>query len=290
MSDKTNTEDILKETQTDTIEDTASEDISHDDVKNADTEEETVFHEDNLEIRKMKFADRMKAKRNRLKENMEGMSGFEKFKYIVYYYKWHFILSALAIFLVIYVPLTIYKNTRPVALSYAIMNSTNYIKVNTDAMDDYMEYYGFKKGEYRLLGINSINLDLETYDEKYNDNDPSYTQFPINCYNNRYDVIITDYTGLKYCSKNALIHTLDTILTQDVEDIIETEYSHLIKEAPTYDDVMTPYAIDISDTDFAKSLNLGYDDVYLCFPGVEEENIMNAKRLINFIFNLELEI
>ena len=50
--------------------------------------------EDNLELRRMKFKDRIKAKQERLKANTEGMTNWEKFKYYVYYYKWHVVFGA----------------------------------------------------------------------------------------------------------------------------------------------------------------------------------------------------
>lgn len=254
--------------------------------ENAEAELNT---EDNLEIRKMKFKDRTKAKLARLKKNMEGMSKKEKAKYIIYYYKWHFIIGALLLFLLISVPLTIYKNTRPVAISYVVINSPNYLQINTDAFLDYKEYYDFDKSD-RILGITSINISLETYDENYNADDPSYSTFPMNCYDNFYDVIFTDRAGLEYCSSTNLIYPIEDILTKDVEDIIFEEYPDLVVTAKNYADIDVPYAIDISDTDFAKSLNLGYEEIFICFPGSEERNIVNTKKMINYIFNFNLEI
>jgi hypothetical protein len=42
--------------------------------------------------------------------------------------------------------------------------------------------------------------------------------------------------------------------------------------------------IDISDTEFAKSLNLGYDDVYIGFPGDQQDNHERVADLLNYLF------
>ena len=41
---------------------------------------------------------------------------------------------------------------------------------------------------------------------------------------------------------------------------------------------------------FAKKLNPGYDDVYICFPGVSEDNQKRVKQICNFIFDLGLDL
>ena len=42
--------------------------------------------------------------------------------------------------------------------------------------------------------------------------------------------------------------------------------------------------IDVSDTDFAKSLNVGYDKIYMGFPGDEERNHTAVRDLLMYIY------
>lgn len=48
------------------------------------------------------------------------------------------------------------------------------------------------------------------------------------------------------------------------------------------------YAIDISDTQFAKNLDTGYADVYVAFPGVIDRNYTNSLRLLNYVLGIDL--
>lgn len=254
---------------------------------------EDLKTEDHLEMHNMTGRERRKYKRERYKETTADMSRLQKINYFIYCYKWRFIFSVLAVVCVAALVVTLYKNSRPVALSYAIVNST----VDPDDLDmsviskDYMEFYGFGN-DYQIQSTFDLDFDLETYEDDYSENayTMEYTTFPTLCYNDYYDVIITDETGLNYLSYNSLVHPLDESMTADLYNIITSEYSDLITASVNYAGEDDYFAINISDTEFAKSIGLGYDDVYICFPGTSEDNYYNVKRLCNFIFDLDLNI
>lgn len=253
------------------------------------TDNQEIKTEDNLDFKALKFKDRMRAKRQRFKENTEGMTSSEKAKYMVHYYKWHAFFIAITIFLLIYVPVTIYNNKRPVAISYAVLNSPNAYVIDTSFVDEYRDMYNMKKS-YQVLATPNIILDPETYEERYaqDPTNASFTQFPTFCYQGYYDVMITNKAGLTYCSFNSLIVPLEISLDKDVYKLLSDNYGNLFTTSKNYNNEDVVYAIDVSNTDFAKNINLGYDDVYLCFYGVTERNVKNSSRLLNMVFNLNL--
>ncbi len=262
---------------------------SSDDKDNTKTA--SVSPEDNLELRRMKWAARIKAKRERLKTNTEGMTNCEKFKYYVYYYKWHVILGALAIFCIIAIPTAIYKNSRPVSISYAVVNSPAPEKINEKLFNKYAAYYNLVDG-YQIRNSIYVTLSQEDYENEFGkeEGDSSYTQFPTLCWNNYFDIIITNETGLNYCSVNGLIQPIEDRLYDDIYTAIKDKYPKAIVTSLNYDEDPVEYAIDISNTQFAKDLNVGYDKVYVCFPGESEQNIVNVRRFLNYVLELNIEI
>lgn len=242
--------------------------------------------EDNLEIRKLSFRKRMEAKKLRFYKNTEGMTKKEKAKYVLYYYKWHFLVILALLALLIYLPVTIYKNHLPVAISYAVINSPNPYGVNTDVFEEYQKYYDIKKG-YRVISNPTVALDLSTYEELYavNPDSPNFTQFPLLCYSGYYDLVITNKVGMEYCSQSSLIYELENALPQETYSYFEEQHPELIEYSGNFNKEEREYGIDISNTEFAKSLNVGYDDVYLCFFGITSENKTNTTRILQYIFS-----
>lgn len=252
---------------------------------------EDLRTEDNLEIHNLKGKAKRQAKKERLQEYTDGMSKKEKIAYFIYYYKWKALICAIIIVAFISLSSTLYLQNRPVAISYGIVNCDT-TGMDTSVLEkEYIDYYGFTK-KYQTRNSYPLHYNLETYEEDYakNPDDISYTSFPTLCDKDYYDVIITDMAGLKYCAKTALINPLNACLTPDLDKVIREEYQDHIISVENYNGDLTEYAIDISGTEFAKKLNPGYDDVYLCFPGTAPENISNIRRLLNFIFDLGLSI
>ena len=269
---------------------TAKEPVASESLETKDT---SVYKnaEDNLELRKMKIGARIKAKRERLKANTEGMTNWEKFKYYVYYYKWHVILGAIAIFCIIAIPMAIYKNSRPVSISYAVVNSPAPENINEKLFNEYAAYYNMTDG-YQIRNSIYVTLSQEDYENEFGkeEGDSSYTQFPTLCWNNYFDIIITNETGLNYCSINGLIQPIEDRLYDDIYTAIKEKYPRAMVTSLNYDNDPVEYAIDISDTQFAKDLNVGYDKIYVCFPGGSEQNITNVRRFLNYVLELDIEI
>lgn len=266
--------------------------VSPDEEKSSENKEEYDLHtEDSLEIRKMKLTDRIKAKQAKLKENMEGMSTGQKVSYIFYYYKGTIFWSIIILLAAIAIPVTIYNKTRPVAISYAVINCQNDENINTELFEDYKDYYNFADSD-QIQESKSVFLNSEDYNTNtvHNYSQSDYSQFPMLCHNDYFDVVFTDAIGLEFCTTQAVVQPLESRLPADIYAIIQEDYSDLIVESPNYNGDMVPYAIDISDTEFAQELGLSYDTVYICFPGTSERNFTNSKKMLNYILELNLEM
>lgn len=246
----------------------------------------SVNTEDNLELHSLSFRERQRARRQRLKDHMEGMTAGQKAGYILSYYKGKIILAIILLAVCIALPVTIYKKSRPVALSYCIVNSPEPSAVDTSFVDEYLDFYNMN-GAYQIHNDLTVHLDKDTYLEEYSQNSSAsvYTELPMLCFNGYYDIMIMDEKGLEYCAMQEIIYPLKTYLPAD----IYSQISDRICTADDNDGVTVPFAIDISDTDFAKGLNLGYDKVYLGFPGNTEQNYINAKRMVKFILHLDID-
>lgn len=241
--------------------------------------------EDNLELRTMSRKDRLAAKRERYRKNVEGMSKKEQRKYFLYYYKFAIMGVILFLALAIYIPVTIYKNSRPVALSYAVLNTGTY-QIDKSFEDDYCKLFGLEKG-YQILSNTSVSLSLEDYAENGgNSYSSDYMQFPTLCYDNYYDIIISDKAGIEYCGNAGMARPVDSSLSAEFLAVLENDYNCSLLSVKDEDDNITAFAVDISGTDFAKNLNTGYSDVFLCVAGTSDRNKANAEKMLKFIFSI----
>lgn len=247
--------------------------------------------EDSLELATMSRKERRTVKRNRYKETTSGMTKTQKFQYFLYAYKMEILLPLMVLICVGLIAFAFLRNSRPVALSYAVVNCEDLNVLDTSAIDeDYMNYYGFDN-KYQLSSVLDLNYDLNTSSsETVKDGESgNYIAFPTLCRENYYDVIITNQAGLEYLSYNSIIYPIDEALSADLYSLFSAEYKDRFSSSFDYTGKSMSYAIDISDTDFAKSLNTGYNDIYICFPGNSEDNQTNVKRLCKFILNLDID-
>ena len=248
--------------------------------------------EDKLEFATMSRKERRAAKRKRLKETTEGMTFVQKLQYFLYAYKMEILLPLIVIIAISLIVVAFFRGNKPIALSYAVVNCEDLEALDTSVIEaDYWNYYGFDDN-YQFQKVLDLKYDpsISTNDASKDAESGNYIAFPTLCDENYYDIIITNKRGLEYLSESSIIHTLGEALPSDLYDIFTADYNDQITTSPAYTGKSAPYAINISDTDFAKKLNPGYDDVYICFPGVSEDNQKRVKQICNFIFDLGLEL
>lgn len=238
--------------------------------------------EDNrLEMHSLSKKEKRKFKKEQIKETTESMTPSERRKYLLYYYKERIIITTIAVVVLTILGIQIYKGTRPVAISYAVINCKNQLQFNADAFEEYAEAIGKKDG-YQINGETNVELKKNEYTKSYeeNANSQKYINFETLATADQYDIIFTDMEGAIYCGMMDIFYPLDKFLEPEYYDKIKDRIVILqnMKDEPTQ------YAIDISDTEFAKSLNLGYDDIYIGFPGDQQDNHDRVKDFLNYLF------
>lgn len=243
--------------------------------------------ENKLELHSMSRRERKRFKKEQYKEYTSDMTKSQKLRYFFDYYKWNIIIPVIVLIFVSYLGVTIYKNTRPVGLAYVILNAENKDAINTSFEEDYREYFELSD-DSRFPSAFNMKIDFDYYLENaeyvQTSNSTDYNILSTQCEIGEYDVIITDEKGLKYCSYSKIIKPLKGYLDADAYKALSDYMYDSINPNGDYE----PYAIDISDTEFAKGLNTGYDNIYLCFPGAEKQNKRNSFRLIEYIYGIKL--
>jgi hypothetical protein len=78
-----------------------------------------------------------------------------------------------------------------------------------------------------------------------------------------YDVVITNMEGAVYCGETNVFYPLDKYLDEESYNKVKDKIVIL----NNMDGQPGQYAIDVSDNEFMKSLNVGYDDIYIGFAG-----------------------
>ena len=246
----------------------------------------------------MSRKERRAAKRKRLKETTEGMTFVQKLQYFLYAYKMEILLPLIVIIAISLIVVAFFRGNKPIALSYAVVNCEDLEALDSSVIEtDYWNYYGFDDN-YQFQKVLDLKYDPSTSTNEVSKDAESgnYIAFPTLCDENYYDIIITNkrvWSTLSCVSRRSC----DLIIIISGENIIQIGrqcftqcMNDQITTSPAYTGKSAPYAINISDTDFAKKLNPGYDDVYICFPGVSEDNQKRVKQICNFIFDLGLEL
>lgn len=256
-----------------------------------------------LEINTLKLIPRIKAKYNHCLSNMEGMTKGEKIKYFIYFYRGAIIVLVLVLLLLITVPMYIIKANKPIAISYAVINQDPFYPASEDGINGYMEHFGYddhyKSRSYSGIQLSATDTDATATDST-NTNDGSdlyltyqdesnagYVQFPLLCRDGSLDFVLMDKVALEYCEKSDLFLSL--------EDALSTEgYKQLLEKYPELEiiNIKDPQGnsilcvINISHTEFAKSFDLSYDEVYMVFPKTKDASNKKPKELIEYIFGI----
>jgi len=240
------------------------------------------FVEDKLELATMSFSDRRKARKAKREKEMEGMDRKQRIKYLLYYYQWPIILTIFIGGCMIWLILAVTRSKPPVALSAAVLNCRDRSLITEDIFSDYMVGANINTA-YRTV-VECFHLDQNTLMEDFH-NDPGngeFTRFPALARESYYDIVIADRGGLDYCSNTEIAIYPDYVLPLD---LIEALKPYEAKAKDAYGQTFV-YGYDISGTDFAKALDLGYDEVFICFPGSTSESQMHAENFIRYIFDL----
>ena len=249
------------------------------------------MNENNLEMSELSFSERRKVRKAQQKAIMKDMNLREKISYFFYYNKRKIIFALIVIIYLSATIATIIRNTRPYALSYAIINNNSTEAPSEEPIREYLKYYNMDKG-YQVNSSTNIHLNLKEYlnGNAAASDSTSYESFPLLCSENYYDIIISDKKGIDFCVESYIAQPIEDILSSDIIEEITQKYPDIIHSVKEENGKSTYIYIDISDTDFAKNLNLSYNKVYICFPGKSSQNVKNAERAMRFILSLDYNI
>lgn len=266
----------------DTVDETKPEDAKVPDTGRKNSDKDSFF-ENKLELAVMSKKERRAAKKAAYREYTSTMSGKERVSYFFYCYKWHIIIPICCALLILCYGMAFYRNSRPVALSYAVLNAEEFDKT---FHEDYLSYFNMPDNHVmRATAGYFVNYDYYKKNMVSASREgTNYNTLALTCQSGTFDVIIGDGAGIKYCTFVEIVQPLDLYFTEEQYAALE---SHIVKfQDSSY--TFYPYAIDISDTEFAKGLNLGYSKVYIAFPGVSEENMTNSLRLLEYVLGIDL--
>jgi hypothetical protein len=238
--------------------------------------------EDRLELASMSLKEKKARKKADFDKRVSVMDGKEKRNYIIRYYLPIAGIVLAVIACIVGISVVVYKNSRPVAISYAIVNVDDEFALDLTPFDDYVATLDVDNDAvissdvshyFNPTAFSDGTLGSTTLDD--------YTAFDMLCDEGFYDVIITDKAGLTYFCEIDAVQLLDNYLPEN----LRTKLSDRIISVRDSQGDMYESAIDISDTAFAKSLNTGYSQIYLVFPGTKEENRTRAMSFVEYIFD-----
>lgn len=257
-----------------------------DESEKTNNQEEDLFNDDLIALSEMSTKQRMSYKWNRLQKRLDTMDPDEKRKYVVHYYKYHFIIAVIALIVLISFGAKLYDNSRPVDLFVIIANDYNMDREGSipDMIEEaYRARYSTPKS-HKVSVLENMELTGNIYEEQ-----SYYSSIQVWAYikDDDLDVVVGNPGAMNYLATDESILPLDEYLPEDVykqvEDRIimcEDNEKKSIRNGESF-----PGAIDISDTEFAKNMELSYKKVYLILPSNRKENIQRSIDFINLVLN-----
>ncbi len=258
----------------------------------------TTQEEDRLSQEGLSLTSKFKVNHQRCLDNMEGMSKKEKVKYFLYFYRGYIVAGIILLFLIIAIPIHIYNRTRPVAISYAVLNQASFYTTSKDSINEYMDYFDYGSS-YKAEEYSGIQLlpqedepTTETVDNiaiaYQNETSAGYIQFPLLCRDGYIDFVLMDSQALECLNGSDLFTSLESTLSSDIYRQLLAKYPELkIISIQDADGNTVECAIDVSDTDFVKGFDISYSEVYLAFPKTKDPENIKPKQIIEFIYGIK---
>ena len=273
-------------------------------VENEYEEEFDPIKDSRLSEHGTSLSQKFKLRKARTQAITKDMTKSEKFSYYTEYYKWPVIIALALVVAIIYLAHTISLKSRPVSLAYAFLNPGN--ATDTKVIDDYLLDQGFDDSYQVVLDSYYVTEEEYLSAAARGATDATYLQLPELVKDDEYDFMITDAKGLDYAARNDVALPLSQCLS-DLQLSNYKEYLVQAKspEASTATDALKKvkdygvknstsanelgnntgiYALNITDTNFAKSLNTEANQVYLIICSDKEENLERTNKILDFIF------
>ena len=209
------------------------------------------------------------------KAKIAEMDGKEKKQYFMDYYLKFIIGAVVILILLIWIIVDICISGRNAVASGGVVNLAISDEGKAFLTDDYLDHLG--KSSFSNQSILAADIFLsDSSDTEYAD----FLTFQAQLATNTFNYLIVDETALQYCMEldYSLFENPNKILDQDLKNAFSGRIAfHPLKKAEgeeqgeTGDGSPGVYAIDISDTDFAKKYITADGPVYFLFSGSVEE-------------------
>ena len=224
----------------------------------------------------MKFREMM----TQLKIDMKPMTFAQKVDHIWSNFKEYIIVFTLVAVAIIGYAVTL-LTAKDAALTCYTVNVELSEQGNTYICEDFLSTIGNPEKEkimvvYREYVENPSSMQIE-------DNSTVMTQIAAMVDAEALDVVISDKIGMEVCLSLGIYLELTEILTE--EELAGME-GKIIYGIPEDSDVAYPFALDITDTDFAKDYVKAKDKVFIGFMG-NTTHLENCRSLWELIKNYE---
>lgn len=236
-------------------------------------------NEDMLEASFLTRKEKRRYRRKQEKEKLAGMTGKQKISYYLEYNLWKTLGILLAVFIVVMLGVTIYRNSRPFLLRIAILNNDPDIKYDSFEAE-YREFYPEGKDE-RFQVDGSYKIDFENAEDEFRSSPSSATSYDkLVAYtkSDYYDAIITDRAGYDYVTLTDMAYNMNLILSEDTLKRLSGQILYITLQSGE----TVPIGLDLKNASGLPELS--YEEAMLCFPCAAEKNKASAERLVRYLF------
>ena len=240
-----------------------------------------ITEQSRLDLHGLSRKEQRQIKKQQLAETIADMTPSQKCKYLLYFYKERILVTVIIIAALWFITSNAYRVTRPVTISYSVINCGDSLEFNSEPFNEYAEAIGKSKG-YQIKGDSNVVITgtENTGEYKANINGEIFVNFMNLVGSDYYDVLFADDTAANYLTSANVFTPLNEYLDADTYALVK---DHIV----TYKDMngnIIEAAVDVSDTAFAKSLKTGYNKVYIGFPGKKERNHQAVKEFLEYIY------
>ena len=240
-----------------------------------------ITEQSRLDLHGLSRKEQRQIKKQQLAETIADMTPSQKCKYLLYFYKERILVTVIIIAALWFITSNAYRVTRPVTISYSVINCGDSLEFNSEPFNEYAEAIGKRKG-YQIKGDSNVVITgtENTGEYKANINGEIFVNFMNLVGADYYDVLFADDTAANYLTSANVFTPLNEYLDADTYALVK---DHIV----TYKDMngnIIEAAVDVSDTAFAKSLKTGYNKVYIGFPGKKERNHQAVKEFLEYIY------
>ena len=160
-----------------------------------------ITEQSRLDLQGLSRKEQRRIKKEQLAETIADMTPFQKFKYLLYFYKELIIVAIIVIAALWFITSNAYRVTRPVTISYSIINCGDSLEFHPEPFTEYAEAIGKRKG-YQIKGDSNVVITGEENSGKYeaNINGEIFVNFMNLVGSDYYDVLFTDDVAARFCT------------------------------------------------------------------------------------------